>query len=52
VCRGRGFEWLAVIHSDQGRVSHTEILADADRRTLTAVARAEVVVAPSIGIGR
>ena len=30
---------MAVIHSDQGGVSHSEILADANRRTLTAVAR-------------
>ncbi len=43
MCRRRGFEWLAVIRSDQGGVSESQILADADRRTLTAVARAEVV---------
>ena len=41
--RGRAFEGLAVLHSDQCSVSDSDIFADLDWRALPAAARAEVV---------
>jgi len=43
VQRSNAFEGLAVLHSDQGSVSNSDIFADLDWRALAAAARAEVV---------